>query len=398
MLTKELSIVKFDGSKIWPDWISQGEKHYLDYERQLVAIYRQGIGRRREDLRQEAEVVFKEEPNCPPKRIRSFIKLLEDAADWHERPVEDCVTLRRRLFTAAASCHPLVSEKEELLDHLEAETKPEIASELNLDLQDAEARLFDDVMENQRLRAFEAYHEEKSLLSAYNVGQTQAMLYRGLKLEVWLGSDYHHVVRHANLCRLMYTVERAKDGRLLFTFDGPASQSRQTRRYGVPMAKFLPALLNCRDWKLKAHVQYMKNRVHTFEISPSFKLKSSQKPPEEFDSDLEARFAKAWEKTPRKGLTLVRDVEPIIINQVAIIPDFLFRRESRQDVYLEIAGFWTQHYLKAKCRKLGLISDLPLILAIPESTSFQPLASIHTVRYKGTLKVGAVLSALEHIP
>jgi len=37
-------------------------------------------------------------------------------------------------------------------------------------------------------------------------------------------------------------------GQYLFRFDGPASVLRKTRRYGVAMAKFLPALIDFRGW------------------------------------------------------------------------------------------------------------------------------------------------------
>src|SRR5258707_638372 len=63
------------------------------------------------------------------------------------------------------------------------------------------------------------------------------------------------ILRYANLARLMHKIVRLESGEFLFRFDGAVSIARETRRYGAALARFLPALVACRDWRMHAVVQ-----------------------------------------------------------------------------------------------------------------------------------------------
>ena len=82
MLTKELSEAKILKGGIRPVWIAKTEPQYRQYAEELVALYRNGIGRRRHQLKTAAEQVLAREPNCSQRRLGGLIKLLEDAGEW----------------------------------------------------------------------------------------------------------------------------------------------------------------------------------------------------------------------------------------------------------------------------------------------------------------------------
>src|SRR6476660_9341484 len=106
----------------------------------------------------------------------------------------------------------------------------------------------------------------------------------------------------------MHTIIRLESGEYLFRFDGPAAVVRPTRRYGAAMARFLPALLACRGWRMHAVLQ---PRVGSWklglDLSEADGLTSHLPPPDEFDSQVESDFAEKWGSEPRAGWRLIRE-------------------------------------------------------------------------------------------
>lgn len=75
-----------------------------------------------------------------------------------------------------------------------------------------------------------------------------------------------------------------------------------------------------------------------------------------YSCSVEEKFAIKFQQS-RTGWTLIREPDPIIVNNdKAFIPDFMFERYGRR-IYLEIMGFWTIEYIKRKIQKLTRISS-----------------------------------------
>jgi len=204
-------------------------------------------------------------------------------------------------------------------------------------------------------------------------------------------------MRYIKLARLLHRINLDRRGIYRITLDGPVSVLRQTSRYGVYMAKFLPALIACDHWKLKASVgTRRKGGYVSLELSSRDKLCSNLPPLDEFDSNLEEKFADKWGEGKREGWTLIREGGVLHINQRVFLPDFLFVHDDGRKVFLEIVGFWTPEYLQEKFATLKLFREHPVLVAVAESTAqdFEnPLgAAIH---FKKSLAMKDVLTRLE---
>jgi len=406
MLSRREAVAHFDfrTGEVWPDRLWQNKhSHYLDHATKLIGIYASSVGRRRHEIQEDAERVFDDELHCPPRRIKAFIKILESAGIWTADSEGKCPEMRKRLFDAAAAHHPLVTTTEELEDELETDVKPQIAAKLGLPYPEVEGLMFDDVMENQRLLEFEGFETPKHLLQAYNLGQTQALLYDALSLVVITTGDFQHLIQHAKLCDLMHLIEKVDPTkgedkpRLKFTFDGPASVGRETWKYGVLMADMLPAVLGCEEWSAVVKVT-KNNRIFRYEFDFNSGLVSGRQKPKKFDTEVESNFFNKWGAEPRKGWTLIREVAPISIKQTVIIPDFLLRHDSGKEVYLEIVGYWTPQYLKAKRKKLDMLSDeINIILAVNQKLDWELSDGDRIVWYKSKLLIKPILNCLETI-
>ena len=398
MLTREHAIVDYRDGRAFPDRLDRTRHaHYVGYAERMLAIYRSGIGRERRALHRDMETLFAEEPDCPLRRIRAFAKLLDDVSTYAADPKGEASRLRLRVFDAAARFHPLVRQKDRLFEHAEAETKAAIAADVGLEWDEIDARLYADVMTFQRLESFQGYPDAVALLSRYNVAQLQACLYAAERVTVRATQDFKTILRYAKLARLLHEVRRVGPSEYAIEFSGPASVLRQTRRYGVNLARFLPALLACRGWKMTAILRTPWKRRAVLDLSDQDRYTSTLPPPEAFDSGVEEKFAATF-GPERDGWRLDREAEVLADGQTAFVPDFVFRHEDGTMVLFEIVGFWTPEYLAKKRETLRRFRGHHILLAVSERSlreGAEPGASV--IVYKTAIKVAPVLAALEAI-
>jgi predicted nuclease of restriction endonuclease-like RecB superfamily len=400
MLTREHAIAVCERGRLVPDRLTRPRHdHYLAYAERMLAIYRQGIGRTRRELHRAVQDVFAEEPDCPLRRIQAFAKLLDDAGTYHHDRPGRAAELRRQVFRLAAPLHPLVMVPDRLFEHAEEATKARIAAQLGTTWEELDAALFADVMEFHRLEAFAGYPDGQALLSRYNVAQVQVALFDAVELTVWATQDFKVILRYAKLAGLMHTVRALGSRGYEFRFDGPASVLRETRRYGVAMARFLPALIACRGWRLHAVVRPHHGWQVSLDLSPADRLTSHLPPPEEFDSQVEEDFARSWGAEPREGWTLIREGEVLCQGQHVFVPDFVFRHQDGRSARMEIVGFWTPEYLQAKLKTLGNFAEHPILLAVAAGAAKHagPWPA-DAIRFKTRLAVKEVLKRLTTIP
>jgi hypothetical protein len=396
MLTREHAIVDYDRGRAFPDRLERkGHAHYVAYADRMLAIYRRGIGRQRRALHRDVEALFADEPNCPVRRIRAFSKLLDDASTYQEDAKGEAAKLRLRVFAAAARFHPLVKSKDRLFEHDEAEAKAAIAADVGLEWDEIDRRLYADVLAFQQLESFQGYPDAVALLSRYNVAQLQACLYAAEGMTVTATQDLKTILRYAKLARLLHDIRRVGPSIYVIDFSGPASVLRETRRYGVSFARFLPALLACKGWKMTATLQTPWKTRAVLELSERSRYTGNLPPPEEFDSAVEEGFAGKF-GAERDGWRLEREAELLHDGQTVFVPDFVFRHGDGTTVFFEIVGFWTPEYLAKKRETLRRFRGHDILLAVPERSlreGAEPGASV--VVYKTAIKVEPVLKALE---
>jgi len=396
MLTSEHAIVEYKDGRARPDRLERRRHaHYVAYAERMLAIYRTGIGRERRTLHRDVETLFADEPDCPLRRIRAFAKLLDDASTYQMDPKGEASRLRLRVFEAAASCHPLVRQKDRLFEHTEAEVKAAIAAGLGREWDDLDARLYADVVAFQHLESFRGYPSAVALLSRYNVAQLQACLYAAERLTVRATRDFKTILRYAKLARLLHEVRRTGPSDYVMEFSGPASVLRQTRRYGVAFARFLPALLASRGWRLTAVLRTPWRTRAVLELSDRDRYTSALPTPDEFDSAVEEGFAQRF-GPERGGWRLSRESEVLVDRQTVFVPDFAFRHEDGTTVLFEIVGFWTPGYLARKREILRRFCGRNILLAVPERSLREGARTgENVVVYKTAIKLEPVLDALE---
>ena len=401
MLTREQSLVirDFRRGLIFPDRLSQRtHANYAQLAELMLEVYRRGIGQRRRDLHREIHRLLEQEPDTPLRRIEAFCRLLDDQSEYASAERRSAAGLRRQVFREAAAFHPIVSKQDQLFGNSSAHVQACISERLGRSWGDISDNLFADVIEFHRLESFSGFESPRDLLSRYNVAQIQASLFSAVSLKIRAGSDFKRILRAARLAKLMHTIEALEQGYWQIELTGPASVLRETRRYGVNFAQFLPALIRCRDWQLEARIESGGMSHLRLQLSSEDGLRSHLPPESEFDSDVEAAFAEKWGSGERDGWRLLREAEILHRGQKTFVPDFVMQHESGRRVLLEIVGFWTPEYLQHRLETLAVFHNVPIVLAIPESTAGLFRATCESgriVTFKSALLVKQVLDVLD---
>ena len=399
MLTRDHAIAEYDfrAGKIHPDRLSQqSHRQYAGYAERMLQIYREGIGNTRRDLHRAVQQLLADEQDCPQRRIDALCKLLDDVATYDRDRRGKAAKLRREVFRRAAAKHPLVRQADRLFGAEEDKVKAEIAADLGRSWTEIDRELFADVIDFHRLAQFEGYERPADLLARYNVAQVQAALYDAQHMTIWAQEDFKTILRYAKLAQLMHAITRLDDGQYRIRLDGPASVMRQTRRYGVKLAQFLPALIACRGWRMQALIRtHRSGWTLALELSAADGLHSHLPSPDEFDSQIEENLARKWGDEPREGWRLIREGEVLFRGQKTFVPDFVLQHDDGRRVLLEIVGFWTPQYLQAKLQTLEAFRDQRVLLAVAEATGLDvPTLPANAFAYKTVVRIKDLLARL----
>jgi len=398
MLTKEHALFTFDRFEVRADCLTRVQHaRYREMASKLLYIYHHGRGLTRRDLHRRSETVFTDEADCPPQRVRAFVKLLDDVSEFETDREGRAAELRRRVFELAALRHPLVRRPDRLFESAEGKVKADIANQLAQPWRVIESSMHRDFPEFHRLQVFHGYRDADALLNRYNVAQAQVLLFWAEEMTITARSDLKMLFRYAKLAGLLHEVTAVAPSVYRIRLTGPVFVLKQTRRYGVNFAQFLPALLACRDWQMQAKLHFGKFRSF-LRISSESGLRSFYKPEKEFDSALEEKFARKF-GTERDGWKLERETEALVKGQKVFLPDFVFRHQDGAVVYFEIVGYWTPEYLAAKWKTLAMFADRLILVSVskPLALSQENFMPPGTLTHGRTLQLAQVLERLKQV-
>lgn len=372
---------------------------------ELITCFQNAIGGTQGELdRQLLEL----EGDSPDYRLkRGLAHILKSSFCTFEivSPLEPPL-LRQRVFALSAKSVPSSQASEATLEQLSIA----LTQELNHEVLPQQIRigLYADLQENRILTQFDDPAPE-ALLHRYNLSQVQGIFYRAsymtLNAHRNVPGEYKLLFRYLKLFGLMTYIEGDADHGFTITIDGPTSLFKPSTRYGLAIAKLLPALLHVTKWSLNATLQSRDpytgvTKSGRFSLNDNCGLVTHYPPGKPYDSMLEASFANRWDSL-KTDWVLEREVDLIPIPGSVMIPDFRLVHPDGRIFLLEIVGYWRPEYLQKKFGQVRRSECDNLILAISERLNLEKAGvkvkdvPAKIVWFKDKLLPKAVLEVLE---
>lgn len=395
MLTADLIRYRIVGDEIRPRYISRRQANtYLDVCRQLLHLFEIHEGKAQQELMSSLEDL--EGKRTDFKIFRGLAKLLHKDAEFSPKKEIDFPNLRHRVFSHAQAYYPIVSKSDLLHETHRDQIISQLARELGLPTEEMDTLLYGDLPENQILTAFNTEYTPKSLLKRYNLALAQGLLYRAIRMRVLLQGDYRIVFQYVKLSRLIHWIKSLASDGIEIILEGPASLFRNTQRYGIRMANFLPGLLLAREWEMTADIQTPQGPKQ-FHLDQECGLTSHYTQHDRFDSHIEESFFNKFSRKKREW-TIEREGEVIDLGDTVFIPDFTFHHSDGRTASLEIIGFWTPEYLRKKKEKIRRARRQNLILAVNSQLNCsREDFDGEVIFYRTGIKIGDILDKLEDV-
>lgn len=371
---------------------------------ELIDLFQRQVGQTQAALNRCLQELEGEDTNYRVRRGLAHI-LRNSFAQFDTVSPLDPPLLRERLFTLAATTVPSPVAAAHHRDTLSQLLSTELDRPVTPD--EVAQGLYADHRDNQILVQFDPPTPE-ALLHRYNLAQTQGAFYKASQVDLQLyrndPGEYKLMFRYLKLFRLMTYIAGDADQGFTITIDGPTSLFKPSTRYGVDIAKLIPAILHVSRWQLTATLQVKdsysgQRRQRQFALDSTCGLVTHYPPGRPYDSMVEESFARRWPaKSPWR---LEREVDLLPIPGSVMIPDFRLVHADGRDVLLEIVGYWRPEYLRKKFAQVRKADCPNLILAISERLNLDKAGvrleglPAQVVWFKEKLQPKAVLAVLE---
>jgi uncharacterized protein len=402
MLTADLAQSWYRSGRTGPRYVDTADDGYLRDAEALIHIFNSHEGRERAEL--DAALDEYVGTGTDYKIMRGLIKLLNDRCTFATTTPVEPAEIRRALFLKAREFHPLSDES------IRAQTLSVVAQELDYPPEHLLAGLYADLPEKQRLIEFENL-KAGELLDLYNLAQAQALLYRCVEMRLLVKpqapENYRELFAAIKAYRLIHTIRGNAAQGYEIRLDGPVSIFHRSQKYGIQMAVFLPALLVCQNWRLRAEITLKPTAKGGgaasayFELdSQQHQLRSSYVPATSMENRVQERLLEKWAEHDSPW-TLERSSTVIDLGESAFIPDFVVRHPEGEEFYLEVLGFWTPRHLQERLKEFEHYGRKNFLIAAWDELrgSREPLTSIpqHVIVFKKNLEPVAVELAIEKL-
>jgi len=378
VLTNDLLAATVRRGRVCPFYLDlEGEAAHdgLSRAAALIEIYQAHLGASRGELDDALKARTSGSPHW--RLERGLAKLLNDKSRFRGLSSEPAAALRWRVFRAAAQARVSGGgfARSAVLERVAAELSPadlelEESEGLVLNTGDVEHGLYGDLKRNERVISIWE-PSPRQLLERYNLALAQACLLRAQSLSVEvLAADpprLRQLLRQVKFQGLLQSARRKRGGKVLLELDGPLSIFGGTARYGVKMAGFLPALLLCEDWRLKAQVELGRGRtLRKFELTPEQGLVTHARDVGAWLPDLIEAFAGRFEELT-EDWSVDREVPLLNLGGELVVPDFRFKHVSGFEASMEVLGYWRRGGVARRLEVLAEGGAPNLILAVDQS-------------------------------
>jgi predicted nuclease of restriction endonuclease-like RecB superfamily len=361
MLSTSQVRLKHIRNRLAPQYLDAGNQSWRDIAEQVLGVFRGREGVTRGELEEDLEEAT---GNHPAKQVYDGLaKICEDRCEFDVVSGHPPEEIREKIFLTAATARVAGTfDRDAVLN--------QIAGELGMTFHTVEEGMFADLKSEQRLVRFDDINETR-LIERYNVALAQAILLRSTGVAVTIRSEtparLRQLFRAIKFHRLVCEADQSAPGVVTLTLDGPMSLFSATQKYGLQLAQFLPTLLQCKDFELRADVRWgAQKKEKQFVLTTPDGLVShlpdyaSYTPPElQMFVELFRKKIKHWE--------IHEEADVIPLGRGFWAPDFrLTNALTGHTVYLEVLGFWRKSSAQKHLELLRRYTKERFLLAVSD--------------------------------
>jgi uncharacterized protein len=358
MLTSDLAINFRRGDKVFPRLIKTDHAGYLRDAEILIEIFENFQGATRGELERELEEYIGTGTDF--RILRGFIKLLNDRCEYETDAPAEPIEIRQKVFLEARKFQPVFPDSANKSKVLQT-----VADEFQTNPDAIFANLYADLSAQQRLASFENI-TPNDLLDRYNLAQAQAILYKCVEMKIRVvpsdAANYRSIFSWIKHFGLIHSVVGNVSNGYEITLTGAASLFHRSQKYGIQMSVFLPALLLCGNWKMRAEINDKKGTAFYELTSEQTELVSNRYDEPEYENPVHEKLKKTWEKSS-VSWNLEENREVVDLGKTAFVPDFVLISPDGARVYLDVLGFWTPKSLKKRLEELEAVKFKNFIIA-----------------------------------
>jgi hypothetical protein len=377
MLTKDLMKFRRSGETVKPVFIAVDDPANLELASELLAIYRlseDGPPPTRGELEEIVEPLLNAHKDV--KLAKGFHKLILDRCKF-SMPLEfDYAGLRRKLFAgSAALLNGGIADLEEYRRQL-LESVPEAANIID-------SGVYADLPHNETLVAVKTMFT-KELLERYNCSQAQALLFYCSDMLVDVEdpdpAEMRRLFKYLKFFRLLAEVKKMPDGkdepgnktmRIQMQISGPAGIFENSRKYGLQLATFFPAVCLLKKWEVKAEID-LDGRKYKLRLDWKSNLVSHYRNFSAYVPEEVAMFHRLFKEKIQDwqivGDTPVFDVG----NQEIIFADLSFKNSGGKIIHLELFHRWHSTPLLKRLEYCANHPGMPFIIGVDRILSERP--------------------------
>jgi len=369
MLTGKMVRARPHGNRVVALYLDTKKPELVETAERLLDIFRGQQGSSRGELEEDLRETFE---NSPAQLIvQGLAKLLEDRSEFETVSGHPPAELRQAVFAHAAGLRKQPADEQGVRPPFDRDdVLREAAAALGVTPEVVEHGLFADLKSEQRMVKFADTTAER-LLQRYNVALAQAILLRSTGMTVQIHNEppqrYRQLFRLLKFHRLICEVAAKSPDGYVLSLDGPLSLFAATQKYGLQLALFLPAVLQCKDFELRADLRWGPNRVaKTFTVTPGDGLVAHQPDRGTYVPPELAMFVELFKKRV-DGWDIVEETAVLPLGPGFWVPDFrLVRRADGRVVYLEVLGFWRRSSVEKHLERLRKFAKERFLLALSE--------------------------------
>jgi hypothetical protein len=361
VLTKDLVRYKIYKNTITPLFIQTNDPQLLRISTQLLELFNDSTGKTRGALISESKNLI---DHCGSNTIvvRGLEKLLMDRTTFNTESPDSLVQFRQDLFLFTSKLH------QESIHDIDTYYQT-IEKAFQQDMSHIQNQLYSDLPNNQPVIGFKAFSAER-LLHRYNCAQVQGLLLHCSQLILKIlnpdTGSLRQLFKYIRFHQLLADISKLKDEEgFQIQIDGPLNLFIQTKKYGLNLANFFPALLHQKEWQLTAHIQLRKRKTplmlsldHRCNILSHYNQFMSYIPDE--INMIQESFNKkisSWQIQPSETLIPLS-------GDTWCFPDFTLTNQHGDIFYLELFHAWHSTPLIYRLNQLKAAETSELLLGV----------------------------------